>query len=158
MHSSTNPFLVTLHKRTCNLYLFRSNIYQYCYHFLVKCRYLEQFDSIYSPPIYVLMFLYLYMYIILCVYMHCRHREKRCAAVFLLLFIALVSGIFVKHRILHTQNWSFVSHLHLSHLPALCFLCSMLIIGCSTTLTCFLQQTTIEIVFTKIVSTLFFFF
>lgn len=94
----------------------------------------------------------------MCLYALYTHREKRCAAVFLLLFIALVPGIFVKHRTLHTPNRSLVSHLHLSHLPALCFLCSMLIIGCSTTLTCFLQQTTIEIVFTKIVSTLFFFF
>lgn len=93
----------------------------------------------------------------MCLYALYTHREKRCAAVFLLLFIALVPGIFVKHRTLHTPNRSLVSHLHLSHLPALCFLCSMLIIGCSTTLTCFLQQTTIEIVFTKIVSTLFFF-
>ena len=50
--------------------------------------------------------------------MHCRHRDREtvCSCIPPIPYSS-GPGIFVKHRILHTQNQSLVSHLHFPHLP-----------------------------------------
>ncbi|XP_071068895.1 vomeronasal type-2 receptor 116-like [Dasypus novemcinctus] len=77
-----------------------------------------------------------------------------CTSLFFSFLTAVILGVFVKHRdspIVKANN-RILSYILLISLK-LCFLCSLLFIGCPNTAICILQQITFGIVFTVAVST-----